>query len=91
MSPAETDIASVLAADENLRPTTSLLVRDVSGGCGSMYAIEIASPRFRGKGLLAQQRLVTRALGDRVKEWHGVQIRTTVPPEEEGADPAAKS
>ncbi|CAG9983931.1 unnamed protein product [Clonostachys byssicola] len=81
MTPAELSIAEQLSSNETLSPTTSLLVRDVSGGCGSMYAIDIVSPQFKGKTLLAQQRLVTKALGDRVKEWHGVQIRTSVPSE----------
>lgn len=79
MSDAESSIAALLSSDPSLSPATSLLVRDVSGGCGSMYAIDISSPRFRGLSLLKQQRLVTKALGDKVKEWHGVQIRTSVP------------
>jgi BolA-like protein 3 len=54
-------------------------VRDVSGGCGSMYAIEVASERFRGLGVLAQQRLVNKALEEEIGGWHGVQIRTRVP------------
>ncbi len=78
MSPAESAIAATLSSYSALQPTTSVLVRDVSGGCGSMYAIDISSPRFKGLNLLAQQRLVNKALGDQVKEWHGVQIRTSV-------------
>jgi len=54
-------------------------VRDVSGGCGSMYAIEIVSERFRGMGMLAQQRLVNGVLGEEIKGWHGVQLRTRAP------------
>ncbi|PNP59745.1 hypothetical protein THARTR1_00624 [Trichoderma harzianum] len=80
MSPAESSIAAILA--EKLHPT-SLLVQDISGGCGSMYAIDITSPVFKGLNMLKQQRMVNAALGDLVKEWHGVQIRTRVPPEEE--------
>ncbi|KAL6828158.1 bola protein [Trichoderma camerunense] len=80
MSPAESSIAAILA--EKLNPT-SLLVQDISGGCGSMYAIDITSPVFKGLNMLKQQRMVNAALGDLVKEWHGVQIRTRVPPEEE--------
>ncbi|KKP00085.1 hypothetical protein THAR02_07818 [Trichoderma harzianum] len=80
MSPAEASIAAILA--EKLNPT-SLLVQDISGGCGSMYAIDITSPVFKGLNMLKQQRMVNAALGDLVKEWHGVQIRTRVPPEEE--------
>ncbi|KOS21786.1 Altered inheritance of mitochondria protein 1 [Escovopsis weberi] len=74
MSPAEAAIAAVLASE--LSPSR-LLVQDVSGGCGSMYAIDIASPQFRGKSILKQQRMVNKALGDMVRAWHGVQIRTS--------------
>ncbi|KAH6606991.1 bola-like protein [Trichoderma cornu-damae] len=80
MSPAESSIAALLSSKLN---PTSLLVQDISGGCGSMYAIDITSPAFRGLNMLKQQRLVNAALGDLVKEWHGVQIRTRVPPEDE--------
>lgn len=55
---------------------TELIVRDVSGGCGSMYAIDVSSPAFRGLGILKQQRMVNAVLGERVKAWHGVQLRT---------------
>ncbi|KAL6909257.1 bola protein [Trichoderma evansii] len=76
MSPAESSIAAILASKLN---PTSLLVQDISGGCGSMYAIDITSSAFKGLNMLKQQRLVNSALGDLVKEWHGVQIRTRVP------------
>lgn len=79
MTPAERSVAALLAA--KLAPT-HVLVQDVSGGCGSMYAIQIASPLFRGQTLLKQQRMVNAALGDVVKSWHGVQIRTVVSPED---------
>ncbi|KAM3512035.1 hypothetical protein MY11210_004295 [Beauveria gryllotalpidicola] len=76
MSPAETAIAQLLTA--SLSPS-AVLVQDVSGGCGSMYAIEIEAEAFRGHTMLKQQRMVNAALGDVVKSWHGVQIRTRVP------------
>lgn len=58
---------------------TQLEVQDVSGGCGSMYAVEISSAKFKGLPLLKQHRLVKDALGEEVKEWHGFQLRTKVP------------
>ena len=76
MSEAEASIASILQTE--LEPT-SVLVQDVSGGCGSMYAIDITSEKFRGVNMLKQQRMVNAALGDLVASWHGVQIRTRVP------------
>lgn len=78
MNPAEQHIASLLTTA--LSPT-ALLVQDVSGGCGSMYAIDITSPQFKGLSVLKQQRLVNGALGELVKSWHGVQVRTKVPDE----------
>lgn len=56
-----------------------LEVRDVSGGCGSMYAIEVASERFRGLGVLAQQRMVNKVLEGEIGGWHGLQVKTRVP------------
>ncbi|KAI0016309.1 bola-like protein [Xylariomycetidae sp. FL0641] len=58
---------------------TQLTVQDISGGCGSMYGIEIASHKFRGVNMLKQQRMVNAVLGDQLKGWHGLQLRTRVP------------
>jgi BolA-like protein 3 len=73
---AESEIWDKLAAE--FAPT-ELMVQDVSGGCGSMYGIEIASEKFRGANMLKQQRMVNAVLGDQMKSWHGVQLRTKVP------------
>lgn len=51
-------------------------VRDVSGGCGSMFAINVVSPKFNGLTLIKQQRLVNEALKDEISKWHGLQLRT---------------
>ncbi|ROW15005.1 hypothetical protein VPNG_03488 [Cytospora leucostoma] len=56
-----------------------LVVQDISGGCGSMYGIEISSEKFRGANMLKQQRMVNAILGDLMKGWHGVQLKTRVP------------
>ncbi|KAI0444988.1 bola-like protein [Xylaria telfairii] len=58
---------------------TELLVQDISGGCGSMYGIEITSDKFRGVNMLKQQRMVNDLLRDEMKGWHGVQLRTRIP------------
>ncbi|RKF63069.1 BolA-like protein 3 [Erysiphe neolycopersici] len=63
---------------QELKPT-SLDVRDISGGCGSTYAIEIVSHRFTGLTLVQQQKLVYVALRDMIKNWHGVRIQTSPP------------
>ncbi|KAI1167402.1 bola-like protein [Nemania serpens] len=58
---------------------TELLVQDISGGCGSMYGIEISSDKFRGVNMLKQQRMVNAVLVEEMKDWHGIQLRTKVP------------
>lgn len=58
---------------------TELVVQDISGGCGSMYGIEICSPKFAGKRMLAQQRMVNTCLGDLMTNWHGAQLKTRAP------------
>ena len=73
---AESWIWDTLAAEFG---PVEMSVRDVSGGCGSMYAIDITSAKFRGAGMLKQQRMVNAVLGDKVKEWHGLQLRTKAP------------
>jgi stress-induced morphogen len=56
-----------------------LSVQDVSGGCGSMYAIDVVSKQFKGMNMLKQQRLVNKVLGEEIKGWHGVQLSTKAP------------
>lgn len=47
----------------------------MSGGCGSFYAIEISSAKFKGLGMVKQQKLVNEVLKDELKEIHGIQVR----------------
>lgn len=63
---------------EALQPT-KLEVQDVSGGCGSMYALDIVSEQFAGLSVIKQHRLVNKILGDEIKKWHGVQLKTKAP------------
>ncbi|KAI8627326.1 bola-like protein [Xylariaceae sp. FL1651] len=76
LNDAESAIWDKLAAEFS---PTELMVQDISGGCGSMYGIEIASEKFRGANMLKQQRMVNTVLGNQMKDWHGVQLRTKIP------------
>lgn len=76
LSEGESQVWDILITE--LSPT-ELMVKDISGGCGSMYGIDIVSEKFRGLNMLKQQRLVNAALGDLVKEWHGLQLKTKTP------------
>jgi len=73
---AELHIYDKLTAE--LQPT-KLEVQDISGGCGSMYGIQVESERFRGLSLVKQQKLVNSILKEEIGGWHGVQLRTGVP------------
>ena len=77
LSEAELRVYNILA--EELEPS-ELEVQDISGGCGSMYGIEVVSEKFRGLNMLKQQRMVNAALKELMDRegWHGVQIRTRV-------------
>lgn len=63
---------------EGLQPT-KLEVQDISGGCGSMYGIDIVSEKFAGLPVIKQHRLVNQVLGEEIKKWHGVQLKTKAP------------
>jgi len=54
-------------------------VQDISGGCGSMYGLEIVSPKFTGLTVIKQHKLVNKVLEEEIKGWHGVQLKTNAP------------
>ncbi|KAG9001274.1 hypothetical protein FRB94_003764 [Tulasnella sp. JGI-2019a] len=56
---------------------TRLDVEDVSGGCGTFYAISIASSQFRGLSMVKQHKLVTEELKKEIEGIHGLQIKTS--------------
>ena len=49
-------------------------VQDVSGGCGSFYAIAIASKEFKGLKTVKQHMLVNQCLKDVISGIHGLQV-----------------
>ncbi|KAF5905104.1 bolA-like protein 3 [Clarias magur] len=54
----EIRIAKILK--EKFPQASSLKVVDISGGCGAMYEIHIASEEFRGKRTVQQHQLVNQ-------------------------------
>ncbi|KAJ2892838.1 bola-like protein [Zalerion maritima] len=76
MDAAETGIWDRLVADYD---PTDMVVKDISGGCGSMYFIEVTSDKFKGKRELQQQRMVLATLKGLRENWHGIQLKTYVP------------
>lgn len=56
--------------------TSELLVQDISGGCGTFFAITIGSKAFKGIPVVKQHRLVNEALKKEIEGIHGLQIKT---------------
>ncbi|ODV83163.1 hypothetical protein CANARDRAFT_189821, partial [[Candida] arabinofermentans NRRL YB-2248] len=55
---------------------TLLIVKDISGGCGSMFSINIESEKFKGLSMIKQHRLINHFLKDEIDKWHGLQLKT---------------
>uniref|UniRef100_A0A0L0P3L1 Bola-like protein n=1 Tax=Candidozyma auris TaxID=498019 RepID=A0A0L0P3L1_CANAR len=55
---------------------SNLQVRDISGGCGSMFAITVESSQFKGIPMIKQHRLVNEVLKEEIAQWHGLQLKT---------------
>ena len=55
-------------------------VNDISGGCGSMYAIYVESLDFKGLRTVKQHQMINECLKDEIKnKMHGIRIYTAVP------------
>lgn len=72
MSSGEEEIHTLLT--KRFSPT-HVQVQDVSGGCGSFYAIVIASKEFKGLNTVKQHRMVNECLKDIIGGIHGLQVR----------------
>lgn len=55
---------------------SALSVKDISGGCGSMFAIKVKSTEFNNLTTIKQHMLVNRILKEEISNWHGVQLVT---------------
>lgn len=75
-TPAERSIADLIASRLE-GGADRIAVRDTSGGCGSMYTIEVVSAAFAGLRTVQQHVRVSRALGDEVSKWHGFTLVTS--------------
>ncbi|CAO3679186.1 unnamed protein product [Umbelopsis vinacea] len=83
LSITESEIASLTNGEKHIFNKLTkelsplrLRVADVSGGCGSMYAIDIASDQFKGLSVVKQHRKINEILKEEIKEMHGLQLKT---------------
>ncbi|KAI0278582.1 bola protein [Russula aff. rugulosa BPL654] len=80
-SPSKLDEGEQVIYDklsERFQPS-ELLVQDVSGGCGTFYAITIASKAFQGIPVVKQHRLINETLKKEIEGIHGLQVLGPLP------------
>merc|ERR1711934_603699 len=61
---------------EGAMTTEFVSVTDVSGGCGSMYNVYVASDEFKGVPLIKQHKQVTGILAEDIADMHGLTVKT---------------
>ncbi|KAF9390324.1 hypothetical protein CPB97_009542 [Podila verticillata] len=64
---------------EKFQPS-KLVVEDISGGCGSMYQVEVVSSSFKDLSMVKQHRMVNDALKEEIKGMHGIRLTTKASP-----------
>ncbi|KAJ7937344.1 bola protein [Mycena leptocephala] len=57
---------------------SQLQIADISGGCGTFFAITIASEAFKGIPMVKQHQLVTQTIKAEIEEIHGLQVRVAI-------------
>lgn len=78
-TPAEEELEAKLLQQ---LPAVAAEVKDMSGGCGTMYKISVKSDAFKGIGVVKQHQLVTKLLKEDIAQWHGFTLDTAVPSKE---------
>ncbi|XP_053675972.1 bolA-like protein 3 [Anopheles nili] len=76
MKNSETTLRKTLEA--KFPQAKSIVVNDISGGCGSMYEIYVETKEFKGLSTVKQHRLITETLKSEIKDMHGLRIHTSI-------------
>lgn len=76
-TPAEAALEAKLRAA--LPGAQAVTVRDSSGGCGTMYTLDVTAAEFTGTSTVTAHKLVTRALKEDITDWHGYTLTTRAP------------
>lgn len=56
-----------------------VVVDDISGGCGTSFAIIVVSSSFEGVRLLERHRMIHKELGPEMSEIHALQLKCFTP------------
>ncbi|KAF0720225.1 Aste57867_463 [Aphanomyces stellatus] len=86
MAPLSTTRSFATTAEDTMRASilkaldaTHVKVADISGGCGSMYKIEVVSAAFEGKTRVAAHRMVNDVIKTEIEGMHGLTLQTYTP------------
>jgi BolA-like protein 3 len=77
--PSEGELKLIKILKDYFPKASVIKVNDISGGCGSMYQIQIESVEFKGLPIRKQHMLVNTALKDEIAKMHGLRIFTSLP------------
>lgn len=72
-TPAEKQDKIIRTLTEKFTPS-DLQVQDISGGCGSFFAIMLKSKEFKGKSTIQAHRMVNKEIKDVIQDIHGLQV-----------------
>jgi len=67
------------AVRERIPDVEHVEAEDLSDGCGSKFDVIVVSEAFKGKPLLAQQRMVNTALKEEIAQIHAITLKTKTP------------
>lgn len=62
-------------------------VEDISGGCGTSFAITVVSSAFDGVRLLERHRMIHNELGTDLGDIHALQLKCFTPAQFEATNP----
>lgn len=65
--------------NNNLNNISLLEIKDISGGCGQSFSINIVSTDFSGKSIIQQHRIVNNILKTELNDIHALQLKTSAP------------
>ena len=60
-------------------PGADVKVTDISGGCGSMYDVQVTSDLFKGVSKVKQSRMVQDLIKKEIGDMHGLTLKTKTP------------
>eukprot|EP01025_Chloroclados_australasicus_P065149 TRINITY_DN8833_c0_g3_i1.p2 TRINITY_DN8833_c0_g3~~TRINITY_DN8833_c0_g3_i1.p2 ORF type:complete len:114 (-),score=10.65 TRINITY_DN8833_c0_g3_i1:670-1011(-) len=72
-----------LEVEQKLRQNLDIIdikAKDISGGCGTMFSIQVEANDFKGKNTVQQHAMIYKVFKKELADqWHGVELSTKAP------------